>query len=273
MDQEEIDRRFLQRCINSWAHFVDKRLQLGKGRDDPIYMKKNLHIVDKLKEFIDEWRSRGYPETESIKWAERLVERANSGATSIEPYRGEIGREKLFDIIKGRRSIRIFLPKPVEEEKLKKLVEAALWAPSGCNQQPLDFIIITDPEKVRWAAEVVDKKFLPYSPAMIIVVADTRRTETADDVTKPKELRDKPGPVEGYDTGAAVQNMLLAAHHLGLGTCWIGANKSEGEAKLVRLLGLPEFFVITAFVQVGYPAVIPPPPPRRSVEECIHWLR
>ena len=273
MDEEEIDRRFLQKCINSWAHFVDKRLQLGRGINDPIFRKKNLHIVGQLKSFIDEWRQRGYPETESIRWAETLIEWAESGATSIKPYKGEIGREKFFDIVKGRRSVRNFLDTPVEEEKLKKMIEAALWAPSGCNQQPLDFVIITDPEKIRWAAKIAGKKFLTKCPVLIIVVADSRSTETADDILKSKELRDKPHPVEGYDTGAAVQNMLLAAHHLGLSTCWLGATKSEGEAKLVEALGLPNFFIVTAFIQVGYPEVIPTPPPRREVDECIHWIR
>lgn len=273
MEEEKIDRRFLERCINSWAHFVDKRLQLGKGKDDPVYFKKNIHIVDQLKVFLEEWSRRGYSETESTKWAEMLVKRADSGATTIEPYKRKIGRENFFEIIKGRRSIRNFLDAPVEEEKLKKLVNTALWAPSGCNMQPLDFVLMTNSEKIRWVAKVTGNKYLSLCPSLIIVVEDTRRTETADEILRPKDLRDKPGPVGGNNTGAAVQNILLAAHHLGLGTCWFGAWHSKEEAELVKALGLPGFFVITAFVQVGYPKVIPFPPPRRNIDECIHWFR
>ncbi|RLF23588.1 MAG: nitroreductase family protein, partial [Thermoprotei archaeon] len=70
------------------------------------------------------------------------------------------------------------------------------------------------------------------------------------------------------DTAAAIQNMLLAAHALGYGTCWVGAFDEE---EVSRILGLPDHVRPVAIVPIGKPAESPIPPPRRPLDEVVHW--
>jgi nitroreductase len=172
---------------------------------------------------------------------------------------------EVLTAIKERRSVRRYQDKAVPEETLLQLVEAARWAPSASNGQPWQFIITTDREKrQRYADNVRWASFLPQAAAAIIVCARfTPRT--------------RPAPVspalEYYcvqDTAAAIQNILLAAHAQGLGTCWIGDLKED---LLQEMFAIPAEWVPVAIISVGYPAESPEPRPRHSLEEITHWER
>jgi len=168
----------------------------------------------------------------------------------------------VLDAIKGRRSIRAFKREDVPAEIVKRLIDAARWAPSAGNIQPWEFIIVRKPEiKRRLAEAALDEILIEEAPVVIVVCANENRS------------------FEGYgmrgktlyciqDTAAAIQNIHLAAYSLGLGTCWIGAFREE-EAR--EILEITPGTRPVAIIPVGYPAEAPPPPSRRPINDMVHY--
>jgi nitroreductase len=162
-----------------------------------------------------------------------------------------------LEAIHTRRSIRKYDDKPVPDELIQKLLAAAMSAPSACNQQPWQFVVITDRKLL---AEI--PKINPHAemaqdaPVAILVCGDVDR----------EKLHDY-WPV---DCAAAVQNLLLAAHALGLGAVWTGVypRKSRMEGYR-RLLNLPQKIIPHALIPVGYPAEQIPPEDRYQ-EDRVH---
>ena len=145
----------------------------------------------------------------------------------------------IIDIIKKRRSIRRFKPDLVPEDLVKKIIEAATWAPSACNIQGWRFIIVDDPtikeEIVNQGGAIIIKE----APLGILVVYDKR--------TKNVEYQDY------IQSGAAcIQNLILAATNFGLGACWIC--NLPPKRILRRIFKIPQSFSPIAYVILGYPA-------------------
>lgn len=158
----------------------------------------------------------------------------------------------LLDIILNRASIRRYLKKPVPRDVLMKILEAGRRAPSAMNLQPWHFIVITD-QKVketlshrRWTGFLKDAAFI------IVGCGEKNKKWSTVDVT------------------IALQNMVLAAEALGLGSCWIG-DFDESEVK--KLLGIPDGLKVIALVSFGYPAERPKPRPKKPLEEIVHYER
>ena len=168
----------------------------------------------------------------------------------------------VFEAIKERRSIRSFKEEDVKEEDIEMLIEAARWAPSAGNIQPWEFIIVRRHELKKELAEAAfGQAFVEEAPIVIVVCADENRSFQGYSV-RGKTL---------YciqDTAAAIQNIHLTAHSLGLGTCWIGAF-SEGET--ARILKVPNGVRPVAIVPIGYPAESPAPRNRRPINQIIHY--
>jgi len=149
----------------------------------------------------------------------------------------------ILDVIKARRSIRHYEDKPVAREDLLKLLEAAMAAPTACNSQPWDFVVIDEPEGM--AALRGALRFGPYNaPAAIVVCGNPERAHNAE------------GRKSGVqDCSAATENILIAATGLGLGTVWIGIYPLPSVIKPVaKLLELPEDVTPLCAVYIGYPA-------------------
>lgn len=140
--------------------------------------------------------------------------------------------------VRGRRSIRKFDRGDIPEETLMEVLEAGRWAPSASNFQPWRFIVIRDGGIRRELARASSYgKFMTQSPVVIAVTVDPASSNH---------------PVE--DGAAATQNMLLAAHAMGLGTCWIGSFDSVWEDQAKRLLGIPGDKRLLSLIALGYPA-------------------
>jgi nitroreductase len=149
----------------------------------------------------------------------------------------------IYESIKERVSTRAYLPDPVEEDKLDRILEAARLAPSGKNGQPWTFIVVTGEEtRDRLVPACKNQKFVGEAP---VVVAVCGREELA---------YQKMG---GYwnslpvDIGIALEHLMLAAEAEGLGTCWIGAFEEE---EVREILGVPADVKIVALTPVGYPS-------------------
>ena len=149
-----------------------------------------------------------------------------------------------------RTSIRAYQDRPVEDEKVEQLLRAAMAAPTAGNRQPWKFVVIKDKRTLKAiSGHFNTMKMAEHAPLAIVVCGDM-------DNTYPADGRDY--WVE--DTSAATENLLLAAHALGLGAVWCGIYPmQERVAYLKALLSLPENIVPLNVVPVGYPAENPKP--------------
>jgi len=167
----------------------------------------------------------------------------------------------VFKAIKTRRSIRAFTDKRVTDREVKKLIEAARWAPSAGNIQPWEFIIVKDPKVKHGLCEAaLNQTFIEEASVVIVVCADPVRSSK----------RYGSRGINLYclqDTAAASQNILLTAHAAGLAACWVGAFNEE-VAK--RVLSVPDELRPIAIIPVGHPAEKPRARLRRSLDEITH---
>ncbi|MEM2341565.1 MAG: nitroreductase family protein [Candidatus Bathyarchaeia archaeon] len=188
----------------------------------------------------------------------------------------------VFEAIRTRRSIRVYEDRPVEEDKLRRVLEAARLAPSAGNRQPWRFIIVTDP-KVKEKIINVKEKFRPSPRGLppTRLRMPPRGPPRSPLLTAPVIIVGCALPKESFpgtdfwkiDVSIALQNLVLAAWEMGLGTCWVGVFHEEEDLK--KVLGLPEDSRIVAMVTLGYPAEKKEPvTDRKPLEEIIrynHW--
>lgn len=166
----------------------------------------------------------------------------------------------LYQLLESRRSIRRYTEEPVPDETLEKLLHAARLAPSWANKQCWRFIVLSEPErKEKLAASMPDnnpcKRAVAAAPLVIVLCADPEASGKADGK-------------EYYllDAGLAMQQLMLAAHAEGLGTCWV-ALFDESPAR--EACKVPEPYRVVAFTPLGTPARRPSPRPRKELSEIV----
>ena len=170
--------------------------------------------------------------------------------------------EKILDLITKRRSVRKYADKAVEKEKIVDLLEAARWAPSAGNKQPLEIIVVDDNEiKNLFVEAALNQKFIAEAPFVFVICANLERT-TSRYGERGSSLYCL------QDTAASIQNILLLAKAHGLSTCWIGA---FDEQKVKEVCSIPDFARPIALIPIAYPASLEEKqaPPRRELKEMI----
>jgi len=170
-----------------------------------------------------------------------------------------MGQMDVFEAIKGRRSVRQYKPDGVPKELLEKLLDAALWAPSGGNIQPWKFIVINDKDLVELVRKV-SPGYLGQAPLAILVCSDKEKAYRIGGTLGRDYL-------SVADCAMAVENMLLAAHALGLGTCVV---RSFSHIAIREILEIPEAIEPELLVIVGYPAKTPKPPARIALKDIAY---
>jgi nitroreductase len=166
----------------------------------------------------------------------------------------------VFDAIKTRRSIRSFENKPIEEEKLLRVLEAGRLAPSAKNTQEWRYVVVKDAELRRKIAVAANNQYFIAEAPVVIVGCAT----WADYVLSGGQ------PAHTIDVAISMDHMSLQAVEEGLGTCWIGAFK-EDEVK--RILNIPENMRVVEIMPLGYPKFQPDPKPRKKLEEIVFYDR
>lgn len=167
-----------------------------------------------------------------------------------------------WDAIRARRNVRAYTAEPVAQGDLDRIAEAGWRAPSANNRQHWDFVVVTDPEQLRRLSTVWrGAGHLAGAPAAIALV-----------VPEPEDERGN--VVDQYDLGQATYAMLLAATDLGIGT----GHSSVGDQPAARaILGVPEGYIVSFLLGVGYPADRPlspiAKPDRRPFDEVVHHGR
>lgn len=174
-----------------------------------------------------------------------------------------------------RKSVRVYEDRPVPEDVKKAILEAAIQAPSAGNMALYTILDITDPErKAKLSVSCDHQPFIATAPMVLIFCADYRRwydvfCANLDTVRKP-DLGDL--FLAEADAIIAAQNAVVAAHSLGLGSCYIG-DITENFEYHRELLGLPQYVIPAAMLCMGYPTkqqLSRPKPPRHAVSDLVH---
>jgi nitroreductase len=160
-----------------------------------------------------------------------------------------------IEALKTRRSVRVYEERPVPREMIETIIETARLAPSANNIQPWEFVVVTEPETRKKIADLTDYgKFIARSGACVAAFAKG---------------------VKHYleDGSAATENILIAAHALGLGTCWVAGYKKDYAEPVRQLLDVPEGYQLVALISLGYPGEVPEPHGKRDLSDVLHWER
>lgn len=167
---------------------------------------------------------------------------------------------EVLKVIKGRRSVRSFRSDPIPDEHLRTVLEAGIWAPSGGNAQPWEFIVVRDKPTIE-RIRLFSPGLFGKPDALVIACVNEERVKKGG---KAEEL------VAIMDVSMAVQNIMLAAYSLGIGSCPI---VSFNKTAVKELLELPTHVNPVIMVSLGYPDKWPNPPRRRPLEEVVHHER
>ncbi|MBU3098988.1 MULTISPECIES: nitroreductase family protein [Clostridium] len=173
--------------------------------------------------------------------------------------------DSVMSCILDRRSVRTYNSKEVSKDAVIQILTAANWAPSGNNMQPWRFsVVINNKEMIKKISSLtVYHNWVENTPCLIAVFLDTK---SLDDKIPNIYLK------HSQSIGAAIQNMLLAAHELGLGTCWIG-EILKNEDKVRELLGVSEDLQLMAVISVGYSSRKDLKSKRNDISEnIVSWL-
>jgi nitroreductase/putative intracellular protease/amidase len=221
-----------------------------------------------------------YFETMVVKVAEKLLYPEGGGPSEKSPFE----TDPVLKAIKERRSIRNFQDKDVEQSKIEQILRAATWAPSANNDQPWKFVVVKSKETKEKVLEAFLNRMKGYfethgvpldrirafwsgiftAPVHIFAFCDTSVIDIEEGFEETQMLWSTQG------VSAACQNILLAAHALGLGSVWTGASLAV-EDEIKAMLGVPPEVRLMTVIAIGYPAYEPLPPVRRPLSEVMFF--
>ena len=156
-----------------------------------------------------------------------------------------------IECLKTRRSVRHYRPDPIPDELLEEIVDCGRLAPSGRNEQPWEFVVITDRKRLEGLSDLTDYgKHIAHAAACIVVFC-----------------RDTKYYLE--DGSAATTQLALAAWAHGIGSCWVSGDKRPYAEAVREYCGLPEGYRLISLLPLGYPEEVPTKP-KRPLEEVLH---
>ena len=165
-----------------------------------------------------------------------------------------------LELVTSRYSVRSYEDRPVEREKLDRILEAVRLAPSGSNRQPWKFVVVRDPDtRSRLVPACYGQKFVAEAPVVIAGVG-----------LMPDRVMRCDIPGDPVDVAIAMEHLALAAAAEGLGTCWIGAFYQD---QVREVLGIPETAKVVQCMTLGYPADAPRPKSRKPLGEIVCYDR
>jgi len=169
----------------------------------------------------------------------------------------------LLEFIKSRRTIRKFIPnRPVDWDKVSKCLDAARHAPSAGNLQNWKFIVVLEQDIKKAIAEAaLQQWWIMEAPVIIVAISEPEKAERYYGVRGERLYSIQ-------SCAAAVENLLLEAHSLGLGTAWVSAFDEDA---ISRLLKLEDIARPQAIIPLGYPAEIPQRPPKYPLEQVVFF--
>lgn len=158
-----------------------------------------------------------------------------------------------FEAIKKRVSVREYSDRPVEKDKLERIADAGRLAPTARGEEPWEFVVITQRDKLKELAGITDHgKFLSEAAAAIAIFCKDTKYYLEDGC-------------------AACENMLVAASDLGISSCWIAGDKKSYCPDIARALEAPDSLKLISLISLGYPKTPPATHKRRPLKETMHW--
>ena len=140
-----------------------------------------------------------------------------------------------IEVLKTRRSIRRYINKPIPDEIIKDIIDCARLAPTANNKQPWLFVVIKDKKLKEKIAELTDYgKFMKQADCFIAVFCEDTKYYLEDG-------------------SAATENILLAAWHYGIGSCWIAGDKKSYAEEIRKILEIPQKYKLVSLISLGYP--------------------
>jgi len=189
----------------------------------------------------------------------------------------------VIEAIKTRRSVRAYTGQRIAHQVLETLLDAAIWAPNGANRQQWRFVVVESPEMMARCVAVADAVYKGWFAKSKDTGLGKMRAEVderlgADDPAYDPVFYNGSAIIWAISTSggigdcaAACQNMMLAAHSMGLASCWVGfGNMVRTDPDLDAMLELGEGETLLAPIVFGYPKDVPEPPPRKA--PVVKWL-
>jgi len=165
-----------------------------------------------------------------------------------------------FDLIARRYSARAYLPNPVEDEKLQKVLEAACIAPTAANRQPFQIIVIHTAGRQDELRRIYHREWFSQAPLLLCAVGVRSESWIRGDMKRYLDV----------DVAIVMDHLILAATALGLGTCWVAAFNTQAARDLLEL---PDTVEPLIFTPLGYPADQPAPKERKPLEDLVRYER
>lgn len=173
-----------------------------------------------------------------------------------------------MEIVTARRSVRRFESRPIEDDKLMRILEAGRWTPSWANTQCWEVIAVKDAKLQESLAEELS----PKNPATLAIAKGPLTLAICAKKKTSGFYKGQQSTALGdwmmFDLGLISQTISLAAHAEGLGSVVVGF---FNHGKVKELLAVPEEYEVVALLPMGYPDHAPKPPKRREVEEFLHY--
>jgi nitroreductase len=256
MDETEFRARFRERL----HHTLEIQTYAAIHFKKPL-KEQQTGTIEKLAAI---WRERGIPQDlPDYRTAERILSFAEKAkkneAVDLEPYAPHKVSQQEYEafqkILTERRSVRHWTEEEVGDDVINEVLKAGLWAAHSCNLQSIRYAVIREKN----APGLFRGSDIPGGPVHLMVLQDYR-------VYRANPLNPERNRL--LDAGAAVQNLVLAAHALGLGGVWLTYNDAMIQ-RLREYLQLPEYIGIVTYVDVGWPAQTPAPLERTGLDEAV----
>ncbi|MBI2287527.1 MAG: nitroreductase family protein [Chloroflexi bacterium] len=206
---------------------------------------------------FDVWREKGYTEDDpDIKWCKMYLAAAAKVREGVKPDIGDPQPEPfsaeemkvVHKLLWGRHSVRDWIKKEVPDWMINKVIEAGIAAPIGCNLDEVRFIVLKTEEEKSWCWSDISTE-----NAVIIVIGYEKRPTAVVGQDLPQAVPQN----RGFDCAAAGDHMLLMAHALGLGGCWL-SHRGGTDTKFKEKWGLnDENIDISLHIAIGWSAIVP----------------
>jgi nitroreductase len=245
------------------AHIIDKGLQRydSESGHSAAWYQRAQEALSHIEETI-------VPQDPSLVWAAQKIKEYEKLQSGEQPSRKRwtgfemCHKEGLLEVIKTRRSIRLYSQKTIDIDVIKRIVEVVNWSPTSCNRQPAKVFVTNNPALVRscLAACQGATGFSEFVPCFLCFCADLRS------YWLPKEI-----DLSLIDISLGVQNCCLIAHTLGLSLTLLSwaQHSDDDERELRNLLGIPDYYKIVVNGALGYPEYEAPVPLRKPIESTL----
>ena len=252
------DQKYYFTHLRKNTHLLEKAIISGNKK---FVLTKKEHIKRLLNK-INPYEQKS--EYQQICWVKDVLNAAEKNNSNIVIEKNKVNYGKTNELEKAlynRRSIREYTDQEIPKEKIYKILESGLWAPSGCNKQPIEYLFITAKDDIRFCKNLAGEgsAFPMKAKFIVIILVDTRN------YTLPIERH-----MVYLDAGACIQNILIMSYKYGIGTCWLFWNDRKAKnTKFWDRFNVHPWFLPVSMICFGYPKNVPIAPQRKRLKNFL----